>query len=479
MDLTNTQILIIDDNPMNIELLEATLEPLNCKILAYTNPLKALDELEDTKVELALVDIVMPEMDGFTFTENFLKSHPNTPIIFVSAHGDDDKKVRGFNQGSYAYVEKPFNVNTTRAQVKSVLKLKQTQDELLKEKNKLDIIYEFAQDEIVLTNTNFDIISHNHKLLTKPCHTINFKELLKNNNQTEEYDNLEKFINSDEKYLSFRVVIDNEIYTKTNITKIVTDNEVTGYLIVMVNLTQEIVAAREKERFIETLTHDLKTPVRAEKRALELLYHGSFGELTEDQKSIVLETLNSARYMTRMTDNVLAKYKIQNGHCKINKKTNSIKQTLFSSIENLKYLIEAAEQTIKVNTEIENDLLDFDEIEIKRVITNLVANASECSPKGTTIEVFAKEKENYLEVSVKDEGPGIENDKKDEIFCEYISGAKRFKKVGSGLGLFISKKIIEAHNGNIRVESNAGSGAKFIFELPYNTCAQEILSGCE
>ncbi len=468
MEKTEGKLLIVDDNAMNIELLEATLEPLGYEILSYINPLKALEDLKDVKIDLALIDVVMPEMDGFNFTEKFTETHKNTPVIYVSAHGANENKIRGYNLGSFAYIEKPFDVNTTRAQVKSVLKLKHMQDELLKEKKKLDIIYEFTKDEIILADLNFNIISQNHKLLTnKKYLNKSFIEILKENNQTENIELLQEFVKSENEYISFRVIIEEEKYTKTNISKIHVADSSAGYLIVMTDLTEEIKAERDRERFIEMLTHDLKTPVRAEKRALELLLDGSFGELNEEQQEMVKEILHSSRYMIRMTDNVLTRYKIDNGQCKLHKNPNSIKQILQSSIDGLKYLLEEQNQTIKINTDITNDILNFDELEMKRVITNLIANASEYSPPDTTIYISVKQNPDNIEVSVQDEGPGIAEDKLETIFNEYISGAERFKKVGSGLGLFISKKIIEAHNGKIYVESKPGCGAKFTFCIPY------------
>ena len=466
MEKKEGKLLIVDDNLMNIELLEATLEPLGYEILSYLNPLKALEELKQTKIELAMIDIVMPEMDGFEFTEKFIKNHKNTPIIYVSAHGANENKIRGYNLGSFAYIEKPFDVNTTRAQVKSVLKLKKMQDELLKEKKKLDIIYQFTKDEIILTDVDFNIISQNHKLLKEKKHlNKNFLEILKENDQIENIENLLNFTKSNEENYSFRLILEKSKYTKTNISKIHEDGQ-DGYLIVITDLTEEIKAEKERERFVEMLTHDLKTPVRAEKRALELLLDGSFGELNLEQSEMIKEILNSSKYMMRMTDNVLTRYKIDNGQCKINKKLNSIKQTLQNCIDGLKYLIDGQNQTIKVYTEVESDVFYFDEIEIKRVITNIIANASEYSPEGTTIFVSLKENKENIELTIEDQGLGIPEDKLDKIFDEYISGAERFKKVGSGLGLFISKKIIEAHNGKIYVTSKENKGSKFTISLP-------------
>ena len=217
MEKTKGKILIVDDDKLNVELLAATLEPLGYDILTYENPKKALKETHDIKIDIVLIDIVMPGLDGFAFVEKLLKRHENTPVIFVSAHTAKENKIRGYNMGSFAYIEKPFDVNTTRAQVQSVLKLKKMQDELINEKKKLDSIFEFSSNEIILTDLNFNIVSQNNKIISKEKYNNkNFIDILRENNQTEAVKELLNFAESNNKKATFRVVINNEKYTKTN-----------------------------------------------------------------------------------------------------------------------------------------------------------------------------------------------------------------------------------------------------------------------
>ena len=90
------KILIVDDSLMNIELLEETLEIFEYEILSYSNPVDALENTAQEMIDLALIDVVMPQMDGFEFTKKFLKTHPNTPVVYVSAYGENEKKIKGY-----------------------------------------------------------------------------------------------------------------------------------------------------------------------------------------------------------------------------------------------------------------------------------------------------------------------------------------------------------------------------------------------
>lgn len=466
------KILIVDDSLMNIELLEETLEPFKYEILSYSNPFDALQKEEKTKIDLALIDVVMPGIDGFKFAEKFLELHPNTPIAYVSAHGENENKIKGFSLGSFVYIEKPFDIKTIRAQIQSILKLKSVQDELRKEKQKLDDIFEFTSNEIILTDTKFNIVSQNNKILDKEYQYTNFIKILEKNGDKENFDELENFINSDASHFQMRLVFDSSKYVKATFSKTKSNKHHSGYIIIMEDMTEEIEKQNMRSHFIEMLTHDLKTPVRAEKRALKLLLEGSFGKLNSEQHEIVQELLNSSRFMLRMTDNVLTRYKIDSGDCKINKTTNSIKQSLQTSLENLEYMFELRNQTVNITTKLTketDDVFDFDKYEINRVLTNIISNASEYSPKGSQIKITLKRTEKDIEISVQDCGNGISDDILESLMQEKISNTRRFKKVGSGLGLYISKKIIEAHNGkiNINTDTKRGKGTTFTISLPF------------
>ena len=331
--MTNGKILIINDSLINQELLEETLATFSYEIASYSNPIEALKKEKETKVDLLIIDDIMSEINIFNFAEKFLQEHANTPIVFISAYNKDEDKIKSFNLGSYVYIEKPFDIKTLRAQIRSILKVKALQDKLFEEKQKLDNIFEFSSNEIILTDLNFNIISNNNKILNNNKNTeLNFLKFLGNDIEPYCLNELKDFINSSENHFQFRLFLGQEKYVKTTISKVKTDNKLSGYMIVMEDLTKEIEKQNIINNFIEMLTHDLKTPVRAEKRALKLLYEGCFGELNKEQHEIVQELLNSSRFMLRMTDNVLTRYKIENGDCIINKSKKSILDSIQSSI---------------------------------------------------------------------------------------------------------------------------------------------------
>jgi len=113
-------------------------------------------------------------------------------------------------------------------------------------------------------------------------------------------------------------------------------------------------------------------------------------------------------------------------------------------------------------------LRGVDKKEIKRVIMNLMNNGLTYSHKGGSVIVGAQEQENEILVKITDNGKGIPKDEQDMIFDRYFSKAKKLRKIGTGLGLYLSKKIIEKHNGRIWVESQVSKGSTFYFSLPFD-----------
>jgi signal transduction histidine kinase len=108
---------------------------------------------------------------------------------------------------------------------------------------------------------------------------------------------------------------------------------------------------------------------------------------------------------------------------------------------------------------------DLDHDRILQVLSNLIGNSLKFTPNGGTIELSARKQETQVEISVTDNGPGIPEDAKEQIF-ERFSQLKRNDRRGLGLGLFISKWIVEAHGGHIWVTSEVGKGSTFSFTLP-------------
>lgn len=244
------------------------------------------------------------------------------------------------------------------------------------------------------------------------------------------------------------------------------DGDVTGYVLVMRDISFQKEIERQKETFIATLTHDLKTPIRAEMRSLELLLKGNFGDLNNDQKEIIQEILNSNKFMAKMINTILVGYKYDNGKMQIKKENAEIHNIIKTCYGELRSLVQEKSQAVHFDFCSESQYLNVDPIEMKRLINNLFSNAIIYTQDKGTIAVKTVIEGDNFRIYFKDNGIGISPKQMPYLFDKYTSYSKKFRQVGTGLGLYISKQIVEAHNGTITVESEEGKGSSFIFTIP-------------
>jgi len=236
----------------------------------------------------------------------------------------------------------------------------------------------------------------------------------------------------------------------------------------VVTALHDVTLAKEldkmKEEFLHSITHDLRNPLGSIVGFLEFLKKGAVGELNPQQGSMVESMLKSSNRLMTMVNNILDVAKMQTHELEMNLKEEDVAGLGQHAIEVLGSLAQRRGITMEMKSEGDSKSV-CDPNQIERVITNLLGNAIKFAPDDGRIIVHAVRKGDDLEVCVEDNGPGIPASHLDKIFgkFEQVPGQKRG---GTGLGLTISKRFVEAHGGRIWVESVVGEGARFYFTLP-------------
>ena len=162
---------------------------------------------------------------------------------------------------------------------------------------------------------------------------------------------------------------------------------------------------------------------------------------------------------------VLDTYKI--GRLTLYKETITLKAFIEEIIEEMKPIANKNKNTLEFI--LQRDIWVFaDRFQIKRVIKNLIQNAISYGKPKTPIEIRIGEIPNYIVIKVKDHGDGISKENIDRIFNKYYSASKKFRKIGTGLGLYLGLQITKAHNGDLTVESVEGEYTEFCVKLPVN-----------
>lgn len=233
------------------------------------------------------------------------------------------------------------------------------------------------------------------------------------------------------------------------------DGNVVGVIVFARNIDIIKNAQKQRENYVATLSHDLKTPTLAQIRTIELLLRGSVGTLNPQQEKLLNLTLESCRYMYSMVNTLVSTYKYENGEMVLNYNEFNILELIEECINQLNNLIISNRITIRVQSFVKSPIVKADRIQIQRVLENLISNGLSYAYKDTTITILVNEVDlDKIQVKVINKSPFITKENINNIFKRYISHADKFNRVGAGLGLYLFKQIIEAHQGTIIAKSS-------------------------
>ena len=239
------------------------------------------------------------------------------------------------------------------------------------------------------------------------------------------------------------------------------------------NLSLEEVLKQEKqlqmfkEEFAATLTHDMKVPVIAELNSLNYLLEGRFGELNQKQIEILNLMKSSNQELKDLIENMLETYRLEQKKLELSLTENNFNEFLTMVIKEMEPIAINTKHHITVDLKETNHVvLSFDTFQIKRVVKNLLQNALSFSQNASEITLETKKYQDKIKVFVTNKGIGISPEDLDMIFHKYYSGQSKFRKAGTGLGLYLSQQIMLVHNGKIEVDCSKEGFTTFVLTLP-------------
>ena len=226
-------------------------------------------------------------------------------------------------------------------------------------------------------------------------------------------------------------------------------------------------ASQHKSDFLANMSHELRTPLNAIIGFSQALREGLFGEVNEKQKEYLDDILSSGNHLLALINDVLDLSKVEAGQIELQLAPFSLPDALERGIAMVR------ERAMKVGVQVALDanggfhVVTGDERRIRQVIFNLLSNAVKFTPAGGSVTVRATQVNGEVHVSVADTGPGIAAEDVDRIFEEFQQTDAGIEQgEGTGLGLALSKRLVELHGGHIWVDSELGEGSTFVFTLP-------------
>ncbi len=243
-------------------------------------------------------------------------------------------------------------------------------------------------------------------------------------------------------------------------------------------INEEIVKLKELDQIrkdlISRVSHELKTPLVSVCGASELLLDLYLDQLNDEPKELIEMIEKGGKRLKYLVDNLVDITRIEYGKFKLKKEKTDINQLIKDCIKEMKYLIEQRELNLEYNL-MDNLFLEIDKVRIEQVILNLLSNAIKNTPPNGIISINSSKIDDKVKVIIKDTGIGLTKEEMDRLFIRFGKierfgrGLEYIDIQGTGLGLFISKEIIDLHEGQIWVESEGrDKGCTFIFKLPIN-----------
>jgi PAS domain S-box-containing protein len=500
-------ILLVDDQPNNLLALESILDETGENLVKAHSGSAALRELLHMDFAVILLDVQMPDLDGFE-TANLIRQRDrsrDTPIIFLTALSRSETNVfRGYELGAVDYIFKPFHPEILRSKVSVFVELFRQREAFKHQAHELARL--IKQNELILHaaaegvfgvgldgTTTFvnpaaarmlgrksmevagtDIHSAVHPVFpgVMTCNRDKCRLYAVVHGEPA-YDDIEEtFFRLDGTSfpVEFRASPMRDI-----------DGELLGLVITFRDITERRAAAlaaeaerryheaeaqnRAKDNFLATLSHELRTPMTSILGWVQFLRSGHFddSELHEALRTIE----SSARLQARLIDDMLDVSRMILGKFQVELKPTRLAEIVEAALTTARPM--AADNEVHLTWEIDDRgaLVDADASRIQQVIQNLLSNAIKFTPAGKHVDLRLERLDGTLRIRVKDEGEGI-----DAAFLPYVFDRLRQaegsnKRSGLGLGLAIARHIIELHHGEISAASEGpGHGASFTVILP-------------
>jgi two-component system, sensor histidine kinase len=399
--LTASRILVVDDTPANLIAAEAALSPLSRAIVLASSGREALAHLLDHEFALALLDVHMPDMDGYELAK-LIRARERTqhlPIIFMTAHAHNETSVlRAYELGAVDFLFRPVLPEVLRAKTSVFVALQERNEQLAAERMERDFENRRRDYETAALRRERDREQEANK------------ELNRLNEALAEHD-------------------------------------------------------RRKDSFIAILAHELRNPLASLRTCVDLL-HGAPGQPPTPRVVGALD--RQTNVLMRLVDDLLDVSRIKADKIELRPEPLDLVEAVESAIATCRPFIDDKRHTISLETPSGRVSVVGDSIRIGQVIGNLLSNAARYTPAGGRIEVEVAATDTTGIVRIKDSGIGIPTELQDSIFNMFVQ--ERVRSDGSGglgLGLALSRRLIEMHNGAIKVESEGrGKGTTFEFQLP-------------
>ncbi|MCX8534202.1 hybrid sensor histidine kinase/response regulator [Chryseobacterium luquanense] len=490
-------ILIVDDNQNNLFSLKKLLESKDFQVDTADSGQEALGKALKNDYALIILDVQMPEMDGFEVAET-LAGYSRTkeiPIIFLSAVNTEKRFItKGYASGGKDYVTKPVDPEILLLKVKTFYNIQEQSIAMKKTQQSLELEVKGRRESQVTMKSQIDHFHLMLESLPQIAFTLNeegivdfvngkwYEYSISDTNFPEvhpdDLDIKEEFSRCKKKgkALELEIRIKNRKtgdfrYHLLRVTPVLEENVIKNWVGTFTDIDDQKKVEKEKDEFLSIASHELKTPLTSIKAYVQLLDRKLKLDKESAEAGFMVKVHDQIEKLNTLITDLLDVSKIENGKLKINKKPTNLDQLIQNSIDTILQTHENKQVKIDRHGHIPDILIPLDAIRIEQVLINFLTNAIKYSPENHQVIVttFVDKEEQEVKVNVTDFGIGIPDFKQEAVFHKFYrveESSLQFQ--GMGIGLYICSEIIKQHHGNIGVSSIIDEGSTFYFTLPLN-----------
>jgi signal transduction histidine kinase len=418
-------ILLVDDQPARLMSYESILEDLGHNLVRASSGREALEKLMSADYAVILLDVSMPDMDGFE-TASLIHEHPRferTPIIFVTGVNISElDRLRGYKVGAVDYVHVPVMPEILRGKVSVLV-------ELYSKRRELQTLNQALQE------ANAELAEANATLQAE---------------KTRELERLNRHLKqANAELAAANRALQAEIAERARIER------------------QLKAADRHKDEFLAMLAHELRNPLAPIRNALQIMHRKT---LEDPQlvwtRDVIERQLGS---LTRLVDDLLDVSRITRGKINVAREPLELRTVIARAVETVQPLIAEKGHHLEVDVPDASVNVQGDLTRLTQVVGNILANAAKYTDSGGRIDLSGRNDGAWVEIRVRDSGIGIPADQLTRIFDLFTQADRTGERArgGLGIGLALVHRLVELHGGTVAGRSDGpGRGSEFVVRLP-------------
>ena len=490
-DTDAIKVLVIDDESGIREGSQRILSRMGCTVFGAANGEEGLATLGQKKIQIVLLDLKMPGMDGMEVLRRIQTDNPDILVIVITGFATVETAIEAMKQGAYDFIPKPFEpdqlrIVINRAKEKIMLQAeaeklarerRHTLADLDMEKSRIRTIIESLPSGLVVTNTEGNIVLVNpafcHQIGLQPgtCIGGHFSDYIMDENLGQ----LVKDI-SRGRYVDFEEIptyefnmAEDKFFLARARPVLGERRECLGAMVTFQDITGMKVLDRLKSEFVAKVTHELRSPLSTIHEQLAMVLREMAAEEAGTDQHLISRAKEKTQGLISTIGDLLDLSRIEAGNVCQERREFRLEELATSVVDFMKARADAKKQTLSLSLPAAPlSTFTSDPLALESIIGNLIANAINYTQEEGTIAVSVEKVGDNVRIDVKDNGFGIEPKYLGKIFDRFyrVKNEKTRFLTGTGLGLPIVKGLVESLDGSISVESEPGKGSTFTVLLP-------------